>query len=105
MAMNCYHCQSPAHLARDCPNAASLGADASGKPPWCGTCDERTRLVDLGEMMGRCVQCHPLRGACLPQHRRCSSCHRLVLAIDVLPCGKHQEIRIDYKILNTLAGW
>lgn len=30
------------------------------RPTWCGTCDERTRLVDDGDSSRRCPDCHPL---------------------------------------------
>jgi hypothetical protein len=31
------------------------------KPPWCGECDERTRLVDAdSDHPARCIRCHPL---------------------------------------------
>ena len=32
------------------------------KPPWCGECDERTRLVEVddGRTVARCIRCHPL---------------------------------------------
>ena len=31
------------------------------KPPWCGECDEQTRLVDReGDHPARCIRCHPL---------------------------------------------
>jgi hypothetical protein len=31
------------------------------KPPWCGECDERTRLVGMGgDRPARCIRCHPL---------------------------------------------
>jgi hypothetical protein len=39
------------------------------KPPWCGECDEQTRMVTvLGETpakdrMARCLRCHPLSQA------------------------------------------
>jgi hypothetical protein len=31
------------------------------KPPWCGECDEDTRLAETGDgRMARCIRCHPL---------------------------------------------
>lgn len=33
------------------------------RPPWCGSCDERTRLVDHGAVLARCPACHPLEVA------------------------------------------
>lgn len=30
------------------------------RPPWCGQCEERSRLVDLPNgMAARCPRCHP----------------------------------------------
>lgn len=29
------------------------------KPPWCGTCDQRTRLLEEGTLTRRCPDCHP----------------------------------------------
>lgn len=30
------------------------------RPPWCGTCDERTRLIEDEDQSRRCPDCHPL---------------------------------------------
>lgn len=30
------------------------------RPPWCGDCDQFTRLVETDEGMARCATCHPL---------------------------------------------
>ena len=33
---------------------------ATGRPPWCGDCDERTRLLELDDGRAtRCHRCHP----------------------------------------------
>lgn len=43
-------------LAADEPSAAR-----PAKPPWCGECDEHTRLAELPDgQMTRCIRCHPL---------------------------------------------
>jgi hypothetical protein len=43
-------------LAADEPSA-----ERPAKPPWCGECDERTRLAELPDGgMTRCIRCHPL---------------------------------------------
>lgn len=44
-----------------------MGAFLSGtalelRAPWCGTCDQVTRHVQVGELLGRCPRCHPLAG-------------------------------------------
>ena len=55
-----------AGLNRHRPATGHAGGDGpAGRPapvPWCGTCDERTRLIDLFGGIGRCPACHPLRG-------------------------------------------
>jgi hypothetical protein len=56
---------------------------------WCGYCDERTRLVDLGDTATRCQQCHRNRRAQLAQHRKCPQCNATVYAWDFAPCGQH----------------
>ena len=34
---------------------------SSGRPPWCGDCDERTRMLPVDDMrVTRCPTCHPL---------------------------------------------
>jgi hypothetical protein len=57
---------------------------------WCGFCDERTRLVDHGESVSRCKQCHPLARQLLPQYRRCQDCGTVAHTWDVAPCGSHR---------------
>jgi hypothetical protein len=42
---------------RPAPKEAGRGRP-DPKPPWCGECDERTRLA--GDPPGRCAACHPL---------------------------------------------
>lgn len=32
------------------------------RPPWCGECDERTRIAGEPDQPRRCPNCHPLRG-------------------------------------------
>jgi hypothetical protein len=42
--------------------AAAQRAAAAVKPPWCGECDEQTRLVDVdATTVARCSTCHPTR--------------------------------------------
>jgi hypothetical protein len=86
----CWECNEPGHVAADCRNKAISGSD--GKPPWCGICDERTRLIGVpGDKLARCQECHPLRHAHLRQHRRCPSCRLLVHEWDTAPCGHHSS--------------
>lgn len=58
------HGNNPASRCRGCGTSprqlrAAADAEARAKPPWCGSCDERTRLVD-DEGPRRCPSCHPL---------------------------------------------
>ena len=55
-----------AHEARGAANgrASPSGSPARGgkpKPPWCGECNELTRITD-GDNPQRCPRCHPLIG-------------------------------------------
>lgn len=86
MNLNCHRCGTAGHLARNCPYTE---IDASGKPPWCGFCDERTRLIDHGDTVSRCLECHPSRRQQPRQHRKCPACHVTVYEWDNNPCGSH----------------
>lgn len=35
--------------------------DPHARPPWCGECDERTRIAGDPDAPRRCPECHPLR--------------------------------------------
>lgn len=100
MPATCFECGEPGHIAADCPNNAYLGND--GKPPWCGTCDERTRLVDRGTTMTRCRNCHPKKIRHLPQYRKCPGCQMEIFMWDQSPCGKHDK---RARQPNQLTGW
>ena len=84
--MICYSCHAEGHIEANCPNAVF---DASGRPSWCGVCDERTRLIDSGTGPARCQQCHPNRHKLRSPLRRCPSCHMTVYDWDHAPCGEH----------------
>jgi hypothetical protein len=84
--LKCHGCGDRGHFESECPNA---GIDATGKPPWCGICHERTRLLNLGDSMARCQQCHPHRHQQLRQHRKCPYCHVTVYEWDTADCGSH----------------
>jgi hypothetical protein len=98
----CFRCRKPGHFARSCPDLATdfspTGQEQTTRPPWCGGCDPRTRLIDHGAYMERCSRCwawpargtHP--GQLLPQHKRCGGCQQVVYAWDAAPCGKHQSL-------------
>ena len=97
--ITCWECGDAGHAAASCPNKAEItGTD--GKPPWCGTCDERTRLIDAGDKMRRCSRCHPLRGKMLAQDRRCGSCGQLVYVWDQAACGNHQEVGVHREYIG-----
>jgi len=50
--------RSTSGRARDPADAAR--SPAKPRPPWCGECDELTRLVNPDEP-SRCMTCHPLK--------------------------------------------
>jgi Zinc knuckle len=88
--MRCFECDDEGHIARDCPNRAIDAKD--GKPPWCGVCDERTRLIGL-DIVHRCQECHPLARKMLRQFRRCPRCRMLVCEWDTSPDCRHHSAR------------
>ena len=86
--MRCFDCGQDGHIAPNCPNGE---IDKSGKPPWCGFCDETTRLIDAGDLVARCQECHPLRHRVVTQHRKCPHCHMTVYKWDTGECGSHSS--------------
>lgn len=88
--LTCFSCGNQGHLARDCP-ADDNETDKKRKPPWCGNCDRITRLIQLGAIVTRCQECHPLQGVPLPQHDRCPGCHMVIHSWDNHPCGQHSS--------------
>lgn len=90
--MKCFDCGVEGHIAADCPNR-ELSAD-NKKPPWCGICDPRTRLVGNSEGIPmRCPDCHPRGGQHLEQFQRCPGCKMLIHKWDTAPCGHHSVRR------------
>lgn len=100
--MKCFECGDEGHIARECPNLGMTGED--GKPIWCGSCDETTRLVDLGDKLRRCYQCHPLRGKMLAQDRRCPSCRQIVYVWDHAACDNHQAVGVHREYVGKPAS-
>ena len=99
---NCYYCGDDDHLGKECPKLQAHQRRATAPQPapqslvprgervtWCGTCDENTRLLDMGHSMSRCPRCHPLRFQQLRQSRKCPSCNKTVLDWDHSPCDAH----------------
>jgi hypothetical protein len=86
--MKCFDCSGEGHIAADCPNKE---IDSTGRPPWCGVCDERTRLIDSGTGPARCQQCHPNRRKLRHPLRRCPFCHMTIYDWDNSECGSHSS--------------
>lgn len=95
----CYYCGDDDHLGRECPKIRAKQQQVTaqriaprGEPvTWCSYCDENTRLLDMGESMSRCPQCHPLRYQSLRQSRKCPTCNKTVYDWDHSPCGTHAQ--------------
>lgn len=81
----CYKCGHHGHIAVNCTWEEEL---TDPRPVWCGTCDPRTRHVDLGDRVRRC-ECHP-ESHKLPGHmRRCPTCKVITVVWDQAECGRH----------------
>lgn len=91
----CYNCGAPGHFASGCPEivfSAELGTGGDGRPPWCGQCDKRTRLVfdPDADTASRCPDCHPEKD--LPAQFRICKCGDVIYKWDQTECGSHQAI-------------
>ena len=97
--MLCYECGMPGHVKAQCPNKQYLAPpDLAGdtRPMWCGSCDERSRHVELADGRVKRCQCHPESHKMLAQHRRCPACHVLVVSWDAAPCGQHSVAGVPH---------
>lgn len=57
------HCDRHPRYRAKCPDCKRALDPPKPKPPWCGTCDPETRLVEVPGLMpkvSRCRRCHPL---------------------------------------------
>lgn len=92
MAATCGVCGDTGHLAAGCPVADEV---LDTRPPWCGYCDQRTRLATVDLERGtvrKCPHCHPAAQKRPDQHRRCGGCGTVVYRWDTGDCGSHTEI-------------
>lgn len=91
MAGPCGVCGDEGHYAAACPVADDV---LDTRPPWCGQCDQRTRLaVTAGrDALRKCPNCHPAAQKPLQQYRRCGGCRTAVYQWDTAECGSHHEI-------------
>jgi Zinc knuckle len=89
--VKCFECGDDGHVSRNCPNREMLTGEPRART-WCGMCDKQTRLVDLGDSMKRCPDCHPLAGQFLKQHTRCGDCRKIIFIWDRSPCDMHDEV-------------
>ena len=92
MAATCGVCGDTGHYAAACPVADDV---LDTRPPWCGQCDQRTRLATVDPERGtvsKCQACHPTAQKRPDQHRRCGGCGTTVYRWDTSDCGSHQEI-------------
>lgn len=87
--LTCFGCGGKGHVERECPTRVVVGVNATDKPMWCGRCDRRTRLIEVGGLATRCVDCHPLAHQGLPQTTRCAGCRAIVYEWDTAQCGQH----------------
>lgn len=107
MPAKCWDCGETGHVVADCPNQAVAASD--GKPPWCGICDERTRLIGF-DIVSRCQQCHPMARKQLRQFRRCPHCRALVYEWDTaIDCSGHTmphaaDRRPDRQHIREITG-
>lgn len=60
------------------------------RPPWCGTCDQRTRLHERADgRLERCPHCHPTPSRQLSQYARCGGCRTTIYRWDSNRCEDH----------------
>jgi hypothetical protein len=96
--IRCFECGDEGHIAADCPNRAIT---SSGKPLWCGICDERTRLIPTPDGFQCCHDCHPLARRQPHQFRRCPKCHVVIYEWDTSQDCDHHATRRD--TVNALS--
>ena len=77
----------------DCPEikyAEELGTASDVKPPRCGQCDKRTRLLYATDQATRCTRCNPNED--LPAQFRYCRCGSAVYRWDRSECGQHETV-------------
>jgi hypothetical protein len=89
----CYQCGGDGHFAASCPEvqfADELGTATDGRPPWCGQCDKRTRLIFEDDHASRCPRCNPQQD--LPAQFKYCRCGDPIYRWDKSECGSHQPV-------------
>lgn len=73
--------------------------------PWCGSCDQRTRLVHHDQVSHRCHTCHPDRHPAASRAATCRTCHGMDTPSSSDPDAAARKSRPWRELLaDTVAG-
>jgi hypothetical protein len=99
MPAKCFGCGAEGYVQSECPYCADV---TDKRPPHCGICDPRTRLVTVDLEKGtvrKCPTCHPTPSKPVVQHKRCPACKMVVYSWDTSPCGMHSSpVAVDKRL-------
>ena len=107
-SVRCFSCQQYGHIERECPDRNSATETGDGKPPWCGECDRRTRMLtmrrDGRDVAIRC-RCNPNGHLMAGQFKRCPECKAVIYEWDRnSECGKHVPASQPREYISTTAS-